>query len=89
MKSHSCLCVLDVLELSGYLLKSLKNLLPLTEVPKEQMQGSGHQRRIVVHGQVKQDPQESATTVIIQVQRGVFFTRHMQNTHSNKKSNFL
>lgn len=34
----------------GYLLKSLQDLLPLTEVPKEQVEGSGHQRRIVVHG---------------------------------------
>lgn len=41
---------LDVYGLLGYLFKSLQDLLPLAEVPKEQMQGSGHQRRIVVHG---------------------------------------
>lgn len=42
--------VSDVCELLGYLLKGLQDLLPLAEVPKEQMKGSGHQRRIVMHG---------------------------------------
>lgn len=39
-----------VYESSGHLFKSLQDLLPLAEVPKEQVQGSGHQRRIVMHG---------------------------------------
>lgn len=66
-----------------YLLESLQNFLPLTEVPEEQMQRSGHQWRIVMHGQVQQDPQEGPTAVIIQVQWGVLLTEHMQITHSN------
>lgn len=37
-------------ELLGYLFKSLQDLLPLTEVSKEQVEGFGHQRRIVMHG---------------------------------------
>lgn len=50
MSIRDTYCILDVCELLGYLLKSLQNLLPLAEVPEEQMQGSGHQRRIVMHG---------------------------------------
>lgn len=33
-----------------YLLKSLQDLLPLAEVPKEKMECSGNERRIVMHG---------------------------------------
>lgn len=61
-----------------YLLKSLQNLLPLTKMSKEEMESSGHKWRIVMHGQVEQDPQESTTAMIVQVQWGVLFTRHTE-----------
>lgn len=32
------------------LLKGLQDLLPLTEVPEQKVEGSGHQRGIVMHG---------------------------------------
>ena len=36
--------------------------------PEEESQGSGHQRGVVVHGQVKQDPEERLATVTVKVQ---------------------
>lgn len=60
---------------SGYLFERLQDFLSLAEVSEEQVQGSGHQRRVVVHGQVKEDPQEGPAPVVIQVQWRVLFTR--------------
>lgn len=54
--------------LLGYLFESLQDLLPLAEMPEEQVERSGHQRRVVVHGEVQQDSQEGSATVIIQVE---------------------
>lgn len=59
---------------SFYLFESLQDFLPLAEMPKEQMQRSGHQRRVVVHSEVQQDPQEGSAAVIIQVQWRVLLT---------------
>lgn len=66
--------------LVGYLFESLQDFLPLAEVPEEQMQRSGHQRRVVVHGEVQQDPQEGSATVIIQVQWRVLLTVYAHRT---------
>lgn len=40
--------LLDV-HLLSYLLKSLQDFLPLAEMPEEQVERSGHQRRVVMH----------------------------------------
>lgn len=53
---------------------------------EEQVEGSGHQRRIVMHGQVEKDPQEGTATMIVQVQWGVLFTRHTQSAKLNASS---
>jgi len=56
------------LSLATYLSKGLENLLALAEVPEEEVQGTRYQGRIVVHDQVEQDTQESASALAIQVQ---------------------
>ena len=58
-----------------YLFEGHEDLLPLAEVPEEEVQGSRHQGRVVMHGQMEQDPQEGATSVVIQVQGCVLLTR--------------
>lgn len=63
-----------------YLLEGLEHLLPLTEVPKEELQGPRHQGRVVVHGQVEQHAQEGPATVIVQVQGGVLLTAGAHRT---------
>ncbi len=42
-----------------YLFESLKHLLPLREVSEEELEGAGHEGRVVVHAQVEQNPEES------------------------------
>lgn len=59
---------------SVHLFESLQDFLPLAEMPEEQVKRSGHQRRVVVHGEVQQDPQEGSAAVIIQVQWCVLLT---------------
>ena len=58
----------------SYLFEGLEDLLSLTEVPKEELQGPRHQGWVVVHRQVGQDSEESSAAVVIQVQRGVLLT---------------
>lgn len=66
--------------LLGYLFERLQDFLPLAEMPEEQVERSGNQRRVVVHGEVQQDPQEGSATVIIQVEWRVLLTAvHAQN----------
>lgn len=57
-----------------YLFEGLQDLLPLAEVPKQQLQGARHQGWVVVHRQVEQDSEEGSATVVVQVQRGVLLT---------------
>lgn len=56
-----------------YLFESHEDLLPLAEVSEEEVQGSRHQRGVIMHGQVQQDPQEGPAPVVVQVQRAVLF----------------
>ena len=57
-----------------YLFEGHEDLLPLAEVSEEEVERAGHQRRVVVHGEVEQHPQEGAAPVIVQVQGGVLLT---------------
>lgn len=61
-----------------YLFEGLKDLLPLAEVPKEELQGPRHQGWVVMHCQVEQDPEEGSATMVIQVQRCVLLTTGTQ-----------
>lgn len=54
----------------SYLSKGLQHLLALTEMAKEQMQRSGHQRCVVVHDEMQQHTQECASPLTIQIQIG-------------------
>lgn len=58
-----------------YLLEGLQHLLPLAEVPEEQLQGPRHQRGVVVHCQVQQDAEEGSAAVVIQIQGGVLLAK--------------
>lgn len=60
-----------------YLLEGLQHLLPLTEVPEEELQGARYQRWVVMHRQVEQDPEEGSAAMIVQVQGGVLLTEDM------------
>lgn len=51
--------------------ESHEDLLPLAEVSEEKVQGSRHQRGVIVHGQMQQDPKEGTASVVIQVQGAV------------------
>lgn len=53
--------------LNAYLFEGHEDLLPLTEVSEEQVKGPRHERRVIMHGQVQQDPQEGTTSMVIQV----------------------
>lgn len=63
----------------SYLFEGLEDLLSLTEVPKEKLQGPRHQGWVVVHCQVEQDSEECSAAVVIQVQRGVLLTEGRGN----------
>jgi len=67
-----------------------EDLLPLAEVSEEQVQRSRHERRVIVHGQVQQDPQECTTAVVIQVQRSVLLTtKSLEQKRHQLQSRFL
>lgn len=67
-----------------YLFEGLKDLLPLAEVPKEELQGPRHQGWVVMHCQVEQDPEEGSATMIIQVQWCVLLTSGTQKKGETK-----
>lgn len=50
-----------------YLFESHEDLLPLAEVSEEKVQGSRHQGRVIMHGQMQQDPEERTASVVVQV----------------------
>lgn len=52
----------------SHLLESVHGLLALAEMFKEQLQGAGDKRGVVVHGQVQQDSQEHPATFIIHLE---------------------
>lgn len=60
-----------------YLFEGLQDLLPLTEVPEEELQGARHQGWVVVHRQMEQDSEEGPAAVVVQVQRGVLLTERV------------
>lgn len=45
-----------VLGVNIYLFESHENLLPLAEVSEEKVQGSRHEGRVIMHGQMQEDP---------------------------------
>lgn len=59
-----------------HLFEGVQQFLSLAEVSEEQLQGSGHQWRVVVHGEVDQHPQEHTTAFIIHLQDAVPLTAH-------------
>lgn len=44
------------LHVSIYLFESHEDLLPLAEVSEEKVQGPRHERRVIMHGQMQEDP---------------------------------
>lgn len=48
-----------------YLFEGVQHFLSLAEVSEKQLQGSRHQRRVVVHGEVGQHPQEHPTAFLV------------------------
>lgn len=73
-----------------YLFESVQHFLPLAEVSEEQLQGSRHQRRVVVHGEVGQHPQEHTSTFVVHFQDAVSFAapQRQNSTHGQRdKSN--
>ena len=44
-------------------------------MPKEQLEGPGYERGIVVHPQVEQDPEEGFAACAVQVKDGAFLAR--------------
>lgn len=51
-----------------HLLEGVHGLLALAEVLEEQLQGPGDQRRVVMHGEVDEHPQEHATALVVHLQ---------------------
>ena len=50
-----------------YLFEGHEHLLPLAEVSEEEVERAGHQRGVVVHGEVEQHPEEGAAPMVVQV----------------------
>lgn len=59
-----------------YLLEGVQHLLPLAEVPEEQLQRSGHQRSVFMHRQVDQNPQEHPAAFVVHLQDAVPLSAH-------------
>lgn len=69
-----------------YLFKSVQHFLPLAEMSEEQLQRSRHQRRVVVHGEVGQHPQEHASTFIVHFQDAVSFAAQRHTKHTGRQT---
>lgn len=54
-----------------YLFEGVQHFLSLAEVPEEQLQGSRHQGGVVVHGEVRQHPQEHTAAFVVHLQDAV------------------
>lgn len=66
-----------------YLFEGVQHFLPLAEVSEEQLQGSRHQRRVVVHGEVGQHPQEHTSAFVVHFQDAVSFAApHKTQQHT-------
>ncbi|KAK0153639.1 hypothetical protein N1851_004576 [Merluccius polli] len=51
-----------------YILGGVQDLLSLAEVFEEELQGSGHQGGVAVHGEVDEDPEEHPPSLVIHLQ---------------------
>ena len=52
------------------LFEGLQDLLPLREVPEEQLEGAGDEGRVVVHPEVEEDAQEGLAAGAVEVEDG-------------------
>lgn len=52
-----------------YLFKGLQHLSSLTEVFEDELQRPGHQRCVVLHDEMNENPQKHAATFIVQLNR--------------------
>ena len=57
-----------------HLFEGLQDICSLAEVLEDELQGSGHQRRVVLHDEVDEDSQERPATLVIQLHRAPLFT---------------
>lgn len=72
-----CVCVC-----APNLFEGVQHFLSLAEVSEEQLQSSRHQRGVVVHGEVDQNPQEHTATFVIHLQDAVPLpARRQTHTH--------
>lgn len=68
-----------------HLFEGHEHLLSLAEVSEEQVEGFGHQWRVVMHGQVEENPQERTAAMVIQVQWCVLLTSRMRRRMSHTR----
>lgn len=54
---------------SSYLFEGLQHLGSLTEVFEDELQRARHQRGVILHDEVDQNPQEGPATLVIQLHR--------------------
>lgn len=55
--------------LFGYLFEGLQHLGSLAEVFEDELQRAGHQRGVILHDEMDQNPQKGPTALIIQLYR--------------------
>lgn len=58
----------ETIEWFSYLFESLQNFLTLTKVSEQEMQSSGNERGIIVHGKMQQDSEKSSTPLTIEIE---------------------
>lgn len=51
----------------SHLFEGLEDVGSLAEVLEDELQGAGHQRRVVLHDEVDEDPQERPAALIVQL----------------------
>ena len=64
---HSVTCFSEMLFL--YLFEGLQHLGSLTEVLEDELQRARHQRRVILHDEMDQNPQKRAAALIVQLHR--------------------
>lgn len=72
-----------------HLFESVQNLLSLTEVSEEKLQGPRNQRSIVVHDEMDQHPEEHSASFVVHLKDAVAFTVHTDawgHTHTQRLS---
>lgn len=53
---------------TSHLFESLKYFLPLSKMPEQELEGSRHQRGVVVHPEVQEDPEERFAPGPVQIE---------------------